>query len=136
MELMDIRRMLMTIGVKGMIGEFSKYQKIKITPDDMRWLEVDHALGETPKLVIVSSEQTYVSSQFMLDGVFSQNCGCMRFLSGAGTTNGYYYPVEYSIPASPPTQKAYMTDTKVLICRGASTRSFDTNTEYTVELYA
>lgn len=124
------------IADKG-VGDFTKHQQVKVTPSDAKQISVNHSLGVVPKIVVVTSTQTYVSSQFMFDGILMETCGGMRFMSGAGTFNGYYYPVEIDgSPSSGTTQKAYMSNSNVTIMRGASTRQFDTNTEYTVDIYA
>lgn len=122
------------VGIKG-VGEFTKYQRTSATPTDVGNLAFSHNLGVVPKLIIVSSQQTYVSTQYMTDGVINQKVGGFRYMSGESTYGNYYYVVEID-GSGTTTQKAYISSTNVTIYKGAATRYFNKNTEYTIDLYA
>lgn len=118
-----------------MVGELSKYQQVKVTPSANTDLTFSHNLGVIPKLIIVDSNQTYVSTQYMKSGVFDQHQGAMSFLDVNPSATGYYYTVNLNSTGTT-NANIYVSDSSVSIRRGAATRYFDTNTEYTVDIYA
>lgn len=136
MDMMEMRfRMMSMMGGSGMVGNLSKYEKIKVTPSSSAELTGTFHLGVIPKIVIVDSDQTYVATQFLKRGIFGVDFGAMSFINGADSEGAYGYTIKYN-EIGTTNQTAYFSDTTITIRRGASTRYFDTNTEYTIEIYA
>ena len=135
MELMDRRNALLQIlGGSAVIGEFSKYQRLKVTPSENTNLTFSHNLGVVPKAIFVDSNQTYVSTTFLYAGVFSKDCGCMVNLSSnGGVVNGFNVRIDETGSSN---SYCYMSSSSVVIRRATSAKYFDTNTEYTVDIYA
>ena len=119
----------------GSVGEFTMYQMIQVAPSDSALLRAEHTLGVVPKLVKITSTQTYADTYYLVSGVLSYDCGgAMRSLSDGGTA-GNIYNVFVSEPSTG-NGCAYFTDSAVVVRRFNSARYFDTATTYTVELYA
>lgn len=122
-------------GGGGSVGEFTMYQMIQVAPSDSALLRTEHTLGVVPKLVKITSTQTYAGTNYLVSGVLSYDCGgTMRSLSDGGTS-GNTYNVFVSDPSSG-NGAAYFTDSAVVVRRFNSARYFDPATTYTVELYA
>ena len=120
----------------GSVGAFSQYQRVTVTPSVTEQLEVTHTLGVIPKLVIISSEQTYVENNFIKNGVFSPgNGGCAMSLASdaGGSPNAYNVNTETMASTN---AFAYFSDEKVRIRRANSARYFNTGVSYTVDIYA
>lgn len=116
------------------VGELSKFQRVDVIPSTNLEISITHTLGVQPKIVILSSEQTFVSNQYILGGVFDQQCGCVRcFNSEGGTTTNSFF-VLYGSGTS--NSYMYVTDTNITIRRATSSRYFDTSVTYTVDIYA
>ena len=122
-------------GGGGSVGEFTMYQMIQVDPSDSALLRAEHTLGVVPKLVKITSTQTYAGTNYLVSGVLSYDCGgTMRSLNDGGTS-GNTYNVFVSEPSSG-NGSAYFTDSVVVVRRYNSARYFDPAMTYTVELYA
>lgn len=118
------------------IGEYTKHQRVVVTPSDVTYLSINHTLGVVPKLVVVTSEQTFVSTTFMVSGVWAVGCGGsgVSFASGGGFVTNAYTVAANTTGSS--NAYAYFNSDNVVIRRATSARQFDTGTSYTVDLYA
>ena len=122
------------VAVKG-VGEFTKYEQHKVTPSETSNLTVSHNLGVLPKLVMFNSTQTYGSISYINDGVLNQKCGNARTMASADTFSVNGFTVLTGTTGSS-NSYAYFTNDSVVIRRATSAKYFDTNTEYTVDIYA
>lgn len=125
------------IGVGNMgIGEFTKFQRIKVTPSSNVELSLTHNLGVLPKVVIFTSTQEFVDTQYILSGVADQNTGGYTIYNTSGNIlSGLGMAVTLNEIGSS-NSIAYYTTTNVVIRRNSASRYFNPNAEYTVDLYA
>lgn len=123
-------------GGGGSVGELTKYQRAIITPSDVAELRVSHTLGIIPKIVVFNSEQTFESALYIINGVLSDNgSGSAKSFASGGTYVTNPYTVFIQAPSTG-NSSAYFTDSEVVIRRASSAKPFDTNTAYTIDIYA
>ena len=131
MDMINIRRrMLLMMGVSNVIGEFSKYQKLIITPSDGNEIASSHNLGTIPKLIIVNGNVITL-------GDFVSHVICDRDI-GVGFSTGRTQSI-WSVDITQIKHTSgliiYMSDAEFVIRRQGSNRLYDTAGTYTVEIY-
>ena len=114
-------------------GEFTKYQKMTVTPTEATRLKSTHTLGIEPKVIIVTIDETLGSSSaYLEDGIFGDVNGAIS--TGDRTSNRSY---KHEKTTSVIGHCAYYWDNTYFdIYRASSANNWSTTSSYTVELYA
>ena len=121
----------------GMVGKFSKYKKLLVTPSESYYLTFECSFA--PKVIIIScasDSEAQTSNNRLRDGIFDfEKCGCMTYLtSNAAKRCGSYLRDDNSITTS--AFFGLVDSTTYRINRFDSTNIWSVNTAYTVEIYA
>ncbi len=146
MDVMDLRRRLlmqMLGGGSEMLGRFSKYKSISVTPTDANQLQFANPLDVLPKIMIItcpSDSAPYTAMGKCLGGTYS-------FEMGGGAT--FYYRASDSLFISTGATMFLNTDSTasnlpfgtrtngdIFVRRVTATVTWATDTTYTVELLA
>lgn len=133
MDLTVIRRMIMSIknGGGNVVGEFSKYQRLTITPSDGNEIAASHNLGVIPKLIIVDGN-IVTTGDFTQHFICDNDIGC-----GISTNNNTaIWSVDTTQIKHSGGLIVYMNSSEIAIRRQSSNRLYDTSGTYTVDLYA
>lgn len=123
-----------------MLGYFSKYASVKVTPSSTAKLSVENPLGVVPKYVHVTSEHD--AAPYTAKG-YARECWLADFRGSLYATNGstgedmtnIMSPVQQAPTA---VQTYYFGADTVEIYKGTGSVSgrWHTSTEYTVHIYA
>lgn len=131
MDLMDRRRMLFMIGGRSVVGDFSKYQRLTITPSDGNEIASSHNLGVIPKLIIVDGN-IVTTGDFTQHFICDNDIGC-----GISTNNNTaIWSIDTTQIKHTGGLVVYMNSSEFAIRRQSSNRIYDTAGTYTVDLYA
>ena len=126
------------IGGQKMLGKLSKYQKINATPSSESLFTVEHTLGVTPKIVIIScadTDEPYTEEGYIMYFIASDITGVSQYhnLSNHLVVSSSY---TYKDSGTLSNGNYRLTTQDIQINRISTNGQWATNTEYTIEIYA